>query len=76
MTASWFRLVRPATVMVQQKNHYCLKHLREGSVLHTTAQEPDRNRMIECNCRGDIVLIFSRDLDESAEPFVGKRIEL
>ena len=75
MTASSFRLNSPITVIALEENHDRLKQLPEGSVLQAAALTPDPNHMIECTCDGDTLLVFSRDLRDSAELLVAAEIQ-
>jgi hypothetical protein len=68
MTAAAYRLKNPATVVTRQANRYRWAQLPAGSVFTPLAAESDSNGMIEGTCKRDVVLMFSRDLDDCAEP--------
>ena len=68
MAALAYLLKNPITVVVRQVNQYRLVQLPAGSVFNASGSRPDPNGMIDGTCRGDVVLMFSRDLEDRAEP--------
>jgi hypothetical protein len=68
-----FRLNMPVTVVVQQPNRHKLLQLPIGAIFYAGNSRPDQNGMVEGTCKGDAVLIFSRDLQDCAVPIVGER---
>ena len=68
MAALAYLLKNPITVVVRQVNQYRLVQLPAGSVFNSSGSRPDPNGMIDGTCRGDVVLMFSRDLEDRAEP--------
>jgi hypothetical protein len=68
MAASAYLLKNPITIVSRQRNHYRLAQLPAGSVFNAAGSKPDSNGMIDGTCQGDVVLIFSRDLEDRAEP--------
>jgi hypothetical protein len=73
MAALAYLLKNPITVVVRQVNHYRLVQLPAGSVFNASGSEPDPSGMIDGTCKGDAVLMFSRDLEDRAEP-IGARV--
>jgi len=65
MTA--YRLRRPATVAIRERNGFRLTELSAGSLFVATASHPDPNGMITGCSNGNTILIFRRDLEELAE---------
>ena len=68
MAASAYLLNNAITVVVRTVNHYRLVQLPAGSVFNTSGSKPDPNGMIDGTCKGHVVLMFSRDLEERADP--------
>ena len=68
MAALAYLLKNPITVVVRHLNHYCVVQLPAGSVFNASSSRPDSNGMIDGTCKGDMVLMFSRDLEDRAEP--------
>jgi hypothetical protein len=68
MNAAAYRLKNPATVVIRQANRYRLMQLPTGSVFRPLGSKSDFNGMIEGTCKRNVVLIFSRDLEDCAEP--------
>ena len=73
---SAYRLNAPVTVVVIQEGRHRLLQLPAGSVFQPKAARLDRNRMIEGTCKGDIVLVFSRDLEDCANPITAKPLRI
>jgi hypothetical protein len=67
MTTSCYRLKNPITVVVRRADHYRLVQLPAGSVFHATGSRPDPNGMIDGTCKGEVVLMFSSDLQDRTE---------
>jgi len=76
MSDSSYVLKHPLTVVVRQINHYRLLQLPAGSVLEVSGSKPDGNGMIDGTCGGNVVLMFSRDLQDRAEPIPGNIVPL
>ena len=72
MISCVYRLTMPVTVEVQQAGHYRLTQLPVGSIFVPRIQGPDRNGIVYGTCKGDVVLLFSRDLENCAEPIAGE----
>lgn len=68
MAALAYLLKNPITVVIRELNHYRLTQLPAGSVFKALGSKPDPNGMIDGTCQGDVVLVFSRDLEDRAEP--------
>jgi|HubBroStandDraft_2_1064218.scaffolds.fasta_scaffold71749_3 hypothetical protein len=68
MATSAYLLKNPITVVIRQLDHYRLAQLPAGAVFEASGSKPDPNGMIDGTCQGDVVLIFSRDLEDRAEP--------
>jgi hypothetical protein len=68
MAALAYLLKNPVTVVIREVNHYRLTQLPAGSVFNASGAKPDPNGMIDGTCHGEVVLIFSRDLEDRAEP--------
>lgn len=62
-----YRLRRPATVAIRERNGFRLKELSVGSLFITMSPGPDHNGMVTGTSNGNTVLIFTRDLEERAE---------
>jgi len=67
MAALVYRIKTPVTVVVREINNYRLAQLPEGSLFETSGSRPDVNGMVDGTCKGEVVLIFSRDLEDRAE---------
>lgn len=61
-----YRINDPVTVAVQKGEHYSLEQVPAGCLFRTANSTPDCNGMISGVCRGDAVLMFSRDLEDCA----------
>lgn len=70
MISSAYRLKNPITVVLLRQEHYRLMELPAGSVFYAAHPEPDPNGMIDGTCKGDVVMMFSCDLEARAEPIV------
>jgi hypothetical protein len=68
MGALAYVLKNPITAVIRQVNHYRLVQLPAGSVFNASGSRPDANGMIDGTCQGDLVMMFSRDLEDRAEP--------
>ena len=66
MVTPAYRLTNPITVDVQSRHR--LVELPAGSIIYPGSPDPDANGMIDGMCNGDEVMVFSRDLEERAEP--------
>ena len=73
MTSPAYRLTHPITVVVQRTGHQRLEQLPARSVFCVNSSKPDSNGMIHGICRGDEVMMFSRDLEDRAEPIVAEK---
>lgn len=71
MTHSAYRLNMPVTVVAQQGTRDKLLQLPMGSIFYARDSRPDRNGMVGGTCKGDAVLMFSRDLQDCAIPVAG-----
>ena len=69
-----YRLKYPITVVVRRRDNYRLVQLPAGSVFHLSGAMPDSSGMIDGTCKGDSVMIFSRDLEERAEQLPLQRV--
>lgn len=58
----------PITVVVREADHDRLTKLCAGSVFIATGSRPDANGMVDGTCGDNVVLMFTRDLEERAEP--------
>ncbi len=67
MATLTYLLKNPITVVIRELNHYRLAQLPAGSVFNASGSKPDPNGMIDGTCQGEVVLIFSRDLEDRAE---------
>jgi hypothetical protein len=58
--------------MVRQGDDYRLIQLRSGAMFLATSSKPNANGMVDGKCENDVVLVFTRDLEERAEPLSPK----
>lgn len=68
MANSPYLLRRSTVVLIRDMRGYKLRELPAGAVFHPTGSKPDSNRMIDGTCKGAVILMFLRDLEERAEP--------
>jgi len=61
---SAYMLHLPVTVVERRGTKHRLMQLPEGSIFYAEHGALDRTIMIEGTCNGNVVLMFSRDLDE------------
>jgi hypothetical protein len=66
MVTPAYRLTNSITVDIQCCHR--LIELPAGSIIYPSSVAPDANGMIDGICNGDVVMVFSRDLEERAEP--------
>ena len=65
MTASTYRINSP--IMAVMMNRDRLIQLPIGSMIYAGSLTPDANGMIDGICNGEVVMVYSRDLEERAE---------
>jgi len=69
MTITPYRLKRPVTAVVgSTRGIYKLRELPEGSIFAPVGAQADPDGMIGGTCKGDVALVFVRDLELGAEP--------
>lgn len=68
MTVTAYRLKRSVTAVVGSKRGYKLRELPEGSVFSPVGAQADPDGMIAGTCKGEVGLVFVRDLELGAEP--------
>jgi hypothetical protein len=61
-----YQIKEPVTVVTLRTGRHQLVQLPPGSIFQTRDSKPDRNGMIDGFCRGDTILMFSRDLEDRA----------
>jgi hypothetical protein len=66
MVTPAYRLTNSITVDIQCRHR--LIELPAGSIIYPSSVGPDANGMVDGICNGDVVMVFSRDLEERAEP--------
>ena len=76
MAVSVFRFRAPATVAIRERNGFRLKELSPGALFLAPCAEPDRNGMVAGTSNGYTVLVFTRDLEERAEPIRFERLQV
>jgi len=64
---SVYRFKSPVTVVVNRPRNSGLVQLPAGSTFYAADSKPDSDGMIDGISRGDMVKLFSRDLEELAE---------
>jgi len=67
-----YRISDPVTVVVEEGRQWRLKQLSVGSQIQTIGSNPDGSGLIRARCEGEIILIFTRDLQDCAHPAVPK----
>lgn len=72
MISPAYRFTDSVVVAIRGTRGYKFRELPAGSVFLPAGSKPDPGGMIDGTCNGDSVLIFSRDLDERAEPAVSE----
>jgi len=72
MTITPFRFKRPITAVIGSTRGYKLKELPEGSLFMPVGAQTDPDGMIGGTCKGEVALVFVRDLELGAEPIAAK----
>ena len=67
MASLAYRLKSSVTVVLRQLDHFRLIELCAGSVFVASGSKPDANGTVAGTCGDNVVLMFTRDLEERAE---------
>jgi len=68
MTLTPYRFKRSITAVIGSARGYKLRVLPEGSVFSPVGAQSDPDGMIGGTCKGEVALVFVRDLELAAEP--------
>jgi hypothetical protein len=63
-----YRLNDSVTALVQKSGFCKFLQLPVGALFYPTVHKPDRNGMVQGQCLGEAVEMFSRDLEACGEP--------